>query len=147
MTHQNRARQPFPWHGCVLLGEPRLLKPLHLAAAGEGTLGQHGSSRGVYEKAGYVERGTTTRAISEVQDTEPYSLYFKSGVFCKVGNTFLEHSGLVSKSPCFLNSHLALHSPPPDPHHICLRGSGGPWFSPCPPVSPCSNTACTLLIY
>lgn len=92
-------------------------------------------------------KGTTTKAINDVQDTEPPSLYSKSGVFCKVGSTFLEHSGFVSKFHCFFNSHLALRSPPPDPHHIGLRGAGGPWFSPCPPASSCSNTVCTLLIY
>ena len=41
------------------------------------------------------------RGISEVQDTEPYSLYLKSGVLYKVEKTFLEPSRSVRKSQCF----------------------------------------------
>lgn len=44
------------------------------------------------------------RGIRKVQDTEPNGLHLKSGVLCKVGKIFLDHSGSVTKSYCFLNS-------------------------------------------
>lgn len=56
-------------------------------------------------------KGAQQLQNSQGQDTEPYSLYWKSGVFCQVEKTFLEHSRSITKCYCFWNSSLCPPSP------------------------------------
>ncbi|XP_040093010.1 probetacellulin isoform X2 [Oryx dammah] len=61
------------------------------------------------------------RGISEVQDTEPYSLYLKSGVLYKVEKTFLEPSrSVISTTQPKRRGHFSRC--PKQYKHYCIKG-------------------------